>query len=41
MVAVGLLLVVIVAVSRIFSTASKVASLGEAVNDILQETGAI
>jgi len=41
MVAVGLLLVVIIAVSRIFSTASKVASLGEAVNDILQETGAI
>ena len=41
MVAVGLLLVVIVAVSRIFSTASKVAVLGEAVNDILQETGAI
>ena len=41
MVAVGLLLVVIVAVSRIFSTASKVASLGEAVNDILQESGAI
>jgi len=41
MVAVGLLLVVIVAVSRIFSTASKVASLGEAANDILQETGAI
>lgn len=41
MVAVGLLLVVIVSVSRIFSTASKVASLGEAVNDILQETGAI
>ena len=41
MVAVGLLLVVIIAVSRIFSTASKVAGLGEAVNDILQETGAI
>ena len=41
MVSVGLLLVVIIAVSRIFSTASKVAGLGEAVNDILQETGAI
>ena len=41
MVAVGLLLVVIIAVSRIFSTASRVTSLGEATNDILQETGAI
>ena len=41
MVAVGLLLVVIVATSRIFSTASRVASLGEATNDILQETAAI
>lgn len=40
-VAVGLLLVVVVATSRIFSTASRVASLGEATSDILQETGAI
>lgn len=41
MVAVGLLLVVLVAVSRVFSTASKVTSLGEANNDLLQETAAI
>lgn len=41
MVAVGLLLVVIVATSRVFSTASRIASLGEANNDVLQEIGAI
>jgi len=41
MVAVGLLLVVLVAVSRVFSTASRVTSLGEANNDLLQETAAI
>lgn len=41
MVAVGLLLVVIAATSRIFSTASKITSLGEANSDVLQETGAI
>jgi len=41
MVAVGLLLVVVIAVSRVFSTASKVTSLGEANNDLLQETAAI
>jgi len=41
MVAVGLLLVVVIAVSRVFSTASKVTSLGEANNDLLQETSAI
>lgn len=41
MVAVSLLLVVIAATSKIFSTASKVASIGEANTDVLQETGAI
>lgn len=41
MVAVSLLLVVISATSKIFSTASKVAALGEANTDVLQETGAI
>ncbi len=41
MVAVSLLIVVIAATSRIFSTASRVASLGEANTNVLQETGAI
>ncbi len=41
MVAISLLLVVIIATSRIFSTATKVVGLGEATSDILQETGAI
>lgn len=41
MVAVSLLIVVIAATSRIFSTASRVASLGEANTNVLQETAAI
>lgn len=41
MVAVAVLIVVIVAVSRIFATASQVTGLGTAASDILQETGAI
>lgn len=41
MVAVSLLLVVIAATSRIFSTASKVAGIGESNTSVLQETGAI
>lgn len=41
MVAVSLLVVVIAATSRIFSTASRVAGLGEANTNILQETAAI
>lgn len=41
MVAVSLLVVVIAATSRIFGTASKVASLGEANTSVLQETAAI
>lgn len=41
MVAVSLLLVVIAATSKIFSTASKVAGIGESNTNVLQETGAI
>lgn len=41
MVAVSLLVIVIAATSRIFSTASKVAAIGEANTSVLQETAAI